>query len=178
MKTKEMEYALYKHFFNSYILITTNITSLKGFFSHECDLLMVSKSRILTEVEIKVSKSDLKADMLKTHQHKCSGIKRQYFAIPSEIADDEIMKLIPENFGVLIVTKTKYRETYMKKVPVVHTSYRVREVRRAPINENYDGKKINDSELLNLHRLASYRYWTGKLRELKSEGLYEQYRDE
>lgn len=174
MKTKEVEYAIYNHFINRYPLITTNITYLSPFFYHECDILMASKANILTEIEIKVSISDLKADFKKRHQHKCKGIKFQYFAIPSDMATDEAIKLIPENFGILVVYKKEYREIYLKKIPVIRTSYLVREYRKPKKNPDYTGMKLDDKQLINLYRLSGYRYWTGKLRELKYEGLYMQ----
>lgn len=172
MKTKEMEYALFNHFSGTFPLITTNITYLKDFIYHECDMLMASKANILTEIEIKVSKSDFKADFKKEHGHCSPGIKHQYFAFPKDILDDEMIKLIPEHFGILVCYKTKYTETWMKKIPIERTAYYVRVRRKPKTSPYYNKKKLSDKDLINLYRLSGFRYWTGKLRELKHEGLY------
>ena len=59
----------------------------------------------------------------------------------------------------------------MKKIPLENTYYRVQEVRKVQ-NPDFKGHKISDSDLLNLYRLHSNKYWSGKLRELKYKGLY------
>lgn len=56
-----------------------------GFLNHEADLLVMSKSRLLTEVEIKRSWADFKADFKKAHDHSHPLIARFYYAVPSSI---------------------------------------------------------------------------------------------
>ena len=53
---------------------------------HECDLLAMSKTGYLHEIEIKVSRSDLLADKRKNHTHASPIIKRLWFAVPVEMA--------------------------------------------------------------------------------------------
>ena len=166
MNTKEMEYALFQHFLGSMELITTGITGGYDIVGHECDILMVNKNRFLTEIEIKVSKSDLKADFKKKHNHDSKQIKYTYFAIPKEMED--CLELIPNEFGVIIVRKSTWTDKYMKKVPIIKTCYPVKVIRRPKKKSNH---KINDINLLKLYRLASMRYWKCKENELKNEGL-------
>lgn len=169
LKTKEMEYALFCHFSSRFPLITTNISGTIGIVNHECDLLMVSKSNYLTEIEIKVSLADLKKDFKKWHGHKDERIKYQYYALTEELYEHK--DLIPENFGIIMVKKKTRMNTFMKKIPLEETFYSVLEVRKIQ-NPEFKGFKLNDKQLLNLYRLHGYRYWTGKLRELKYEGLF------
>lgn len=56
-----------------------------GFLDHEADLLVMSKARLLTEIEIKRSWSDFIADFKKAHDHSHPLIARCYYAVPSSI---------------------------------------------------------------------------------------------
>lgn len=55
-------------------------------FRYELDLLVFSPAGYATEIEIKTSMSDLKADFKKRFQHDSSLIKYLYFAIPLDMA--------------------------------------------------------------------------------------------
>ena len=166
MTTKEMEHALFQHFLGRMDLITTNITGSYDLVEHECDILMVNKNRFLTEIEIKISKSDLKADFKKKHSHDSNKIKYVYFAIPKHMED--CIDLIPKRFGVIVVRKSDWLDSFMKKVPIRKTRYPVTVVRRPKKNCDY---KICDNDLIKLYRLASMRYWKCKENELKRDGL-------
>ena len=61
--TLVMEIALARFINPRVNLVVPNVSW--GFFNHECDLISISKSGFATEYEIKVSKSDLKADKKK-----------------------------------------------------------------------------------------------------------------
>ena len=76
MTTHEMENLIYVYFKESSLVIVpkvsrnnywfdTNVMIWKEIVNHECDMLIVSKNHYLTEVEIKISLSDLKADFKK-----------------------------------------------------------------------------------------------------------------
>ena len=166
MTTKEMEFAIFDHFKGSYDLITTGITR-GDIVNHECDVLMVNKNRFLIEIEIKISKSDLRADFKKTHNHNCKNIKHTYFAIPKEMED--CIELIPKEFGVIVVRKSKWKDSFMKKIPIIKTYYPLKVVRRPKKKSDY---KISDEKLIKLYRLSSFRYWGCKKNELIKEGLF------
>lgn len=57
------------------------------YLNHECDLLVLDKNNRFTEVEIKISMSDLKADFKKYHAHKAKYISRLVYAIPHDLLD-------------------------------------------------------------------------------------------
>ena len=84
----EIECAIIKHdLFN----IRKNIVVCNvswGLLPHEADMVIMSKSGYLTEIEIKRSLSDLKADFKKKHDHSCELIKYFYYAVPECFVED------------------------------------------------------------------------------------------
>ncbi len=63
---------------------------------HECDMLVMSKSGYLTEIEIKRSFADFKADFNKRHHHANSElIKYFYYCVPQSIGD-KVMEVLKE----------------------------------------------------------------------------------
>ena len=152
MKTIEMEIALAKHFNIRKNIIVPNVSWglwLNNAPLHECDLLLLTKSGYLWEVEIKISRGDLIADKKKTHAHYHPSIKRLYFAIPDYLSSD--IKHIPERAGVIIVEKKRTR-TFCKVI-------------REP--EIQKGYQLNDKEKFKLARLGTMRSWTLKKNLLK-----------
>ncbi len=102
--TPQMEVALANYFNYRKNLIVPNVCW--GMDLHECDLFILSQASYATEVEIKVSMADLRADAKKRHGHRSNRIKRLYFALPIELGDKhhaEIMEVVPERAGVLFV---------------------------------------------------------------------------
>jgi hypothetical protein len=121
----------------------------------EADYVWVSKNRYLTEVEIKVSVNDFKADgekyKWKKNSSRLSMIKRFYYCVPEAIAGacrtileespiDEIREA-----GLLIATIEKGRPN-------------IQEVKPSRINPA--AKKLDDKQIDALWRLGYYRYWS------------------
>ena len=139
MKILEMELALAKHFNYRMHTVITNVSW--GFNIHECDVLVLSASGYLTEIEIKTSKADLIKDKEKKHQHISSKIKALYFAIPE--GNREWIEHIPERAGVIEVV----------------SRYRCRVVRKPVLNKV---DPLPEHEQQKLLRLAYLRTWTLK----------------
>lgn len=118
-------------------LIVPNVSW--GFFIHECDLLCITPSRYLWEVEIKVSKADLVKDKLKRHRHNSHKIKRLYFAIPDYL--EKHIEHIPERAGIIVVN-SKFLGCNI--------------IRSA---KNVGKYKINEGEYLKLAELGCLRIW-------------------
>lgn len=159
MTTPEMEKLIYWYFEKSSLVIVPKISGNNWWFdsetmlwknivNHECDMLIVSKNQYLTEVEIKISLSDLKADFKKEHQHKDENIKNFYYAFPEEMKEKAI-ELIPEKAGILIAVKKHLNSGY---------EYRDIECYRKP-KINKEAKPINDIVLSRIYRLGYLRYW-------------------
>lgn len=97
----EIETALAKSDYFNYIrnIVAFNVNGIgkKLPLWHECDMLVLSKSGYLTEIEIKRSWYDFLADFKKRHKHDSEGIiKNFYYAVPYEISD-KVETYINEN---------------------------------------------------------------------------------
>lgn len=129
-----------------------------GLNMHECDLLTLNKSGYASEIEIKVSKSDLKADAHKSHLHRSNRIRHLYFAMPKEMECCE--EFVPIQAGIVLVWHDA--DAYGDK-----PRYRCQLVRR-PIT-NKCARKFTPEEVLDLARLGTLRIWTLKRRVLELE---------
>ena len=141
----EIEIAVAKYFNYRKHLIVPNISW--GLMNHECDLLILSKSGYATEVEIKISKSDLVADKKKQHKHESTMVKYLYFAIPSKMEKD--IEHIPEHAGIIIVYNSG------------HCS-----VLRNPI-QNLKCRAFSAEDRLQMARLGALRIWNLKDKVIK-----------
>lgn len=78
---------------------------------HECDMLVLDDKNRFTEIEIKISLSDLRADFKKAHGHKSKFISRLIYAVP-EFLLPECMNLIPVSCGIISVKWNEYLGCY------------------------------------------------------------------
>ena len=101
MKTIEMEIALMQYFGVRQNIIVPNI-SWSFLYNHEADLIILTGSSYAREIEIKVTKADLKKDKEKKHCHESDMIKYLDFAVPIELKDFALTE-IPEHAGLLSV---------------------------------------------------------------------------
>ena len=163
MNTPEMEKLIYWYFKESSLVIVPKISGnnwwldteadpmiWKNIVNHECDMFIVTKNQYLTEVEIKISLSDLKADFKKEHQHKDENIKNFYYAFPEEMKE-KALELIPKECGILIAVEKKC------SIP-----YRTIECYRKP-KINKEAKPVNDIVLSKIYRLGYLRYWNYRM---------------
>jgi hypothetical protein len=102
----EIEFAISRHFNYRTNVIIPNLSW--GMFPYELDLCVLNmRSLYASEVEIKISQSDLKRDGKKHHQHagKAFGnrtmIKALWFAMPLKM--EKCTDLVPERAGILLV---------------------------------------------------------------------------
>ena len=161
MTTHKMESLIYTYFKNGSLVIVPKISKNNYWFdnetmlwkeivNHECDMLIVTKNQYLTEVEIKISLSDLKADFKKKHRHKDKNIKNFYYAFPEEMKE-KALKLIPKECGILIAVEKKCSISYRT----------IKCYRRPQINK--EAKPINDIVLSRIYRLGYLRYWNYRM---------------
>lgn len=73
---------------------------------HECDMLALDDKNRFTEIEIKVTASDLKADFKKPHGHRSSMISRLVYAMPVSLYEKH-GHIIPKDCGVITVSEVK-----------------------------------------------------------------------
>ena len=145
----EIELKLVKWFNPRTNLIVPNVSW--GFLKYECDLLIISKLGYLIEVEIKVSLSDLKRDLLKRHNHDDNRIKYLYFAIPKKL--EKHIEHIPERAGIFVVDEEGW----------------VHKIRKPTINNI--AKPISIEDMYKIARLGTLRVWNLKKKILKSKLL-------
>lgn len=110
---------------------------------HECDVLVLSKSGYATEIEIKISKSDLLKDKEKEHGHQHEMIKTLYFCVPEKLVD-VALKNIPERAGLLIPYQSERTKKYTLQIV------------KNPIS-NYKALKWTNEERMKLMRLGCMR---------------------
>jgi len=148
--TLDMELALQYEF--KTCLVVPNVSW--SFFTHECDLIALTKSNYCSEIEIKISKSDLKADLKKPHKHidgrgyKENKIKYLWFAIPEHMK--YCVDLIPEHAGIIIVMDLKIKFLGGK------SCHMCRRIRNPKQQSSY---KFSEKERIKLLEVMSYRIW-------------------
>jgi hypothetical protein len=140
--TAEMEVAVASWFGYRQNLVVPGVHW--GLDMHECDLLVVTKSGYCTEVEIKISRADLRADAKKRHGHRSQRIKYLYFAMPEFL--EQAQHFVPARAGIILV-----RPADNLREP------RCRVLRRPTCQKN--SRKMTDSERYKVARLGALRIW-------------------
>ncbi|MCG2586516.1 hypothetical protein [Massilia sp. TS11] len=140
---------------------------------HECDLLVVTDDLRLIDVEVKISRADLKADAKKTkwwetyffdpsigrHTRRDPPLPRShppkvwkhYYAMPKEIWSKDLESCLPSpTSGVILLDRDSY-----PRPP--GASMNVGVARRA--TPNRDAQPITAQAAVDIARLASLRMW-------------------
>jgi len=151
VKTIEIEIAVMGYLGIRTNLIVPNV-SWGIAMLHECDLLSLSKSNYATEIEIKVSKSDLLKDGEKKHGHIHNHIAQLFFAVPTYL-EKSALKTIPARSGLFVIEKHRNEHPALEGIYEWYTT--VKQIRQCERNKN--AVKWNDSERLQLARLGAMR---------------------
>lgn len=164
--SSEISWALYHHAFRGKHIVCAQNTYWPG---SECDILIVRNDLRLMEVEIKVSRSDLKADKHKDKWKKYAGtwaygqpeptpvqlthptkIWKHYYALPRDIWKPELIEDINPCSGIILIG--------------MHTDYYDRECgvwatieRQAKPNK--EAKAISAYEAIDIARIQNMKYW-------------------
>ena len=121
-----------------------------GLLEHEADVLVCTKQGYVTEIEIKVSKSDFLKDFEKPHGHYDKRITKYYFAVP-EILEEFVKERLPDQWGLLVLKQTKYVNW---KTGSESYGYRIVEAVKAKRNRS---EGFSQSEMQDLTRLGCLR---------------------
>ena len=148
-----MEIALASWFDYRVNLIVPNVYWGFDLDMHECDLLIVSKAGYMTEVEIKISKADLKKDREKLHGHRNYRIKYLYFAVPEKL-EAAALEFAPERAGIITVRDED-------NIPGVYPYHPKCKRIRAPTRIK-NVSKMTDRERYKVARLGALRIWSLK----------------
>lgn len=123
--------------------------------SYEADLIAISKTGRVTEVEIKVSKSDLVADFLKYKWKKGldERINKFFYAVPEKLKQFALEN-IPETAGLYSVKEKKEHSFSLPTAEIVRPATAIKQ-----------SKKPSESDINNLSRLGVMRYWDLLIKE-------------
>jgi hypothetical protein len=119
---------------------------------HECDMLALDTKGRFTEIEIKVTASDLKADFKKEHGHRSKYISRLIYAMPKELCE-KYSDLIPKNHGIISVREIGFGQGVIPKIKAEY----YRHCKHDKTKEKPTQKMIND-----FMRLGCMRIWSLK----------------
>ena len=152
---------------NRSVLIVPNC----GWTGHECDLLVIDKSMRIIDVEVKISRADLKADAKKDkwyHGRPWSRSRvvgsarlwpekvwKHYYVMPKDIWDAKLLATINEASGVVLVSHDS-RFTGGLMVDIIRNAKPCK-----------DAKPICPADAIDLARLTSLRLWTALTKEEK-----------
>lgn len=133
-------------------MIVPNVSwGLRG-LGHEADMLILKRSGWMEEVEIKVSRSDLKADANKRHGHRSDLVRALWFAFPEKMLT--AIEFVPPHAGILVAARV--RSSYGSGL--IHSDLRVH--RNPQINKT--AHKPSVEQIAKLGELGCYRIWTLK----------------
>jgi len=155
IKTIDIEVAVAKYYGVRKNIIVPNISW--GFqWMHECDMFIVSKAGVATEVEIKISRSDLLADFKKGHDHKdkAGRITYFYYAMP-ETLYEKCKDLIPKEAGIFTCGRGDWE----------NATVWAREKRKPERRKNT--RKLTPEEQLKIAWLGTMRIWSLKEKIIK-----------
>ena len=141
INSTDIELAVSAYFGYRQNLIVPNISW--GLWIHECDLLVVTKAGYAIEIEIKISRADIKKDALKRHGHVDKRLKCLYFAIPEKLKS--CIDLIPERAGVFIVKEKR-------------PGWLICNLERKPVL-NKEARKLTPEEQFKVAHLGAMRIW-------------------
>jgi len=151
---------------------------------HECDVLAVTTDLRIIDVEVKISRSDLKADAKKDKWWSRSASWREwagetrpdpiarvhppkvwkhYYALPSDIWKPELLDCLPSKAsGVLLLRDIAGARSI--NAPVVVTC-----ARRA--KPNPDAMRLKPEHVMDIARLANLRMWEARHQAEKAQRI-------
>lgn len=159
----DIELAIFRMYDVRQQVIVPNVSNQMGIVPFETDMLVLSQSNYATGFEIKVSKSDLLADLKKKQytrfKDKENGsflqelfyakkFKQFYYAVPNYLQDIAI-SIIPEFIGLYVYEKKEY--------PLIPTFKKIKDAKKLK-SESWSEKNKNE-----LMRLGTMRIYSLKL---------------
>lgn len=133
-----------------------------GLLNHEADFVIVSKSGYLTEIEIKRSYADLKADFKKDVFHRDERIYRFMYCLPLSIRE-KALALFDENYGKIAELyghnpDYKYTQQFFPYIIWYEENGHL-SVEPKKLDSRSGARRLFLEERETIGRLASIRYW-------------------
>lgn len=158
LKTNRLELLVANHFGTRANIIVPNVSW--GLLNHEADILVLRPSGWAEEVELKVSRADLKRDSQKHggRGHRDSDlVHKLWFAVPQALADDPA---IPARAGILSAAYGPW-------------GWHLETVRAPQCNKR--AHKLTVKEIHQLMRLGMLRIWTLKQKLLLKQSCLDMF---
>lgn len=136
-----------------------------GMLPYEADLIGISAHKQVTEVEIKRSISDLRADYRKGHRHDAPCVTYFYYCVPESLVE-QAKKVILEN-----EQKRRVVPISEKDCPALLFFTESGEIRQADFGtaKRFGYHRADDKDIMDAGRLASLRYWDAAQRLARPE---------
>lgn len=108
-----------------------------GFLSHEADLFIIKRSGFTTEIEIKRSLQDMKAEKNKKHNHedKKNRINEFYYAFPIELLE-KCIQFVPDGVGIITCHKSN-DNSFRPYARFVRKAVKIKNSRKLTIEEQF-----------------------------------------
>jgi hypothetical protein len=135
-----MQHMLANNYFNWRQSVIVPNVSYGMNINYEIDLLVVSNSLYCHEIEIKVTKQDIKADFTKRIYHNANFVKLFSYAVPEDL---KYCEYLPDDCG-LIVVPNNIKRPYLLCPPKI----------------NKQAKKLTIEQYLKLIKLCNCRMWS------------------
>ena len=143
-----------------------------GLLDYEADFIIMTPNGYLTEIEIKRSFEDFKADFKKDHHHDDERIYHFYYCVPESIKD-KVTGFLDENFkyGAYKPALLTYNEDgHIQKEKYGYSG----------ACRNKKVRKLFLEEQLKLAKLAAFRYWSDeeKTTGVEMTAIWERHKQE
>lgn len=175
LELQDIENAIARHFGVRENIIVPHVSW--GYFrTHEADMVVISKSGYLTEIEIKRSWSDFLQDFKKTTNHYENKVDRLYYCVPDSLYErvlDYLLKDVDWSKYNFDYVPSASAPSYLPRIPcgvMTYTEQGSLQVRQsAPVIQTFFHKDHKDyrlfiEEQLAIARLGTLRYWSSKVK--------------
>ena len=154
LTVKQIQYCLrYSGYWNPRSdLMVPNVSW--GLLPYEADFIIMTPNGYLTEIEIKRSFEDFKADFKKNHEHNDERIYHFYYCVPVSIKD-KVIEFLNETYKYSGERSKPALLTYNELGSITKERYGYSTARRNP-----KVRKLFLEEQLKLAKLAAFRYWS------------------
>lgn len=145
-----------------------------GLLPYEADFIIMTPNGYLTEIEIKRSFEDFKADFKKNHEHDDERIYHFYYCVPAGIKD-KVIEFLNETYKYSGERSKPALLTYNELGNITKERYGYSDARRNP-----KVRKLFLEEQLKLAKLAAFRYWSTEEKTTGAEmkEIWERHREE
>lgn len=134
-----------------------------GLLPYEADFVVVNKSGYMTEIEIKRSLKDFKADFKKCHKHDDERIYKFAYCVPESICERAVSFIREQNPD---------KPDYMLPAVIYYSEDMCIWFTELKYFDNYNApkrRKLFLEEMLTVARLGQLRYWARVEKDCKEE---------